>query len=606
MIKRIQIFIYSTITLALMHVCPIAYSQQQDVDVLLSKGDELRTRYRFDESIEAYMQARDLVLQRNDSIALPFIEDRILMSENGKSMTSFVFSPTVVARHRFSIDDFFLYYPLADRTWRPVPNQLDTVGGHSFLRAMHAPEDADRMFWSAEDKDGIRNLYTSSLQDSLWTVPTLINEQMTTVSDEIYPLLSADGKHLYFSSAGLYGVGGYDLFVSDWNEDNQEWSAPENLGFPYSSPADDFLFYNSPDGRYTFFASNRDCSKDSVFVYVLEFDNMPVRKAIDDPEELMTIASLRPVSKTDRLGNSTVRADIPQNVDIRRYMDVMSKVRILKDSISDLVSRIGTEEAVESRINELRDSLSRTQSELQKIEMDFLFKGVVIDPEKLMAEADREIVNEKSGYVFKKNSMGAPFELKVMEPEVKFDYSFKVLDEGQFAEDQTIPSGVVYQIQIFASRSKASIKNLKGLSPVYESKGANGNYVYRVGLFRAYNDVLANLNTVKRAGFKSAYIVPFIDGKVVKMATAKAREAAQKADPVFYEVRITPDGGSLDQAVSGGIRQQAGGKDIARVTGEDGATVYVVGPFEDKAKADVLVDFVKAMGVSNVKTEKVK
>lgn len=606
MIKRIQIFIYSTITLALMHVCPIAYSQQQDVDVLLSKGDELRTRYRFDESIEAYMQARDLVLQRNDSIALPFIEDRILMSENGKSMTSFVFSPTVVARHRFSIDDFFLYYPLADRTWRPIPNQLDTVGGHSFLRAMHAPEDADRMFWSAEDKDGIRNLYTSMLQDSLWTVPTLINEQMTTVSDEIYPLLSADGKHLYFSSSGLYGVGGYDLFVSDWNEDNQEWSAPENLGFPYSSPADDFLFYNSPDGRYTFFASNRDCSKDSVFVYVLEFDNMPVRKAIDDPEELMTIASLRPVSKTDRLGNSTVRADIPQNIDIRRYMDVMSEVRILKDSISLYASRIGIDKNVESRINKLRDSLSRTQSELQKIEMDFLFKGVVIDPEKLMAEADREIVNEKSGYVFTKKTMGTPFELKVMEPEVKFDYSFKVLDEGQFAEDQTIPSGVIYQIQIFASRNKASLKNLKGLSPVYESKGANGNYVYRVGLFRTYNDVLANLNTVKRAGFKSAYIVPFIDGKVVKMAAAKAREAAQKADPVFYEVRITPDGGSLDQAVSGGIRQQAGGKDIARVTGDDGATVYVVGPFEDKAKADALVDFVKAMGVSNVKTEKVK
>lgn len=606
MIKRVQIFIYSTITLALMHVCPIAYSQQQDVDVLLSKGDELRTRYRFDESIEAYVQARDLALQRNDSIALPFIEDRILMSENGKSMTSFVFSPTVVARHRFSIDDFFLYYPLEDRSWRPVPNQLDTVVGHSFLRAMHAPEGVERMFWSAEDKDGIRNLYTSTLQDSLWTVPTLINEQMTTVSDEIYPLLSADGKHLYFSSAGLYGVGGYDLFVSDWNEDNQEWSAPENLGFPYSSPADDFLFYNSPDGRYTFFASNRGCSKDSVFVYVLEFDNMPVRKAIDDPEELMAVASLRPVSKTERLGGSKVKTDIPQNVDVRRYTDVMSKVRILKDSISDLVSRIGTEEDVESRINELRDSLSRTQSELQKIEMDFLFKGVVIDPEKLMAEADREIVNEKSGYVFKKNSMGAPFELKVMEPEVKFDYSFKVLDEGQFAEDQTIPSGVIYQIQIFASRNKASLKNLKGLSPVYESKGANGNYVYRVGLFRTYNDVLANLNTVKRAGFKSAYIVPFIDGKVVKMATAKAREAAQKADPVFYEVRITPDGGSLDQAVSGGIRQQAGGKDIARVTGEDGATVYVVGPFEDKAKADALVDFVKAMGVSNVKTEKVK
>lgn len=605
MVKNIQFSIYSIFTIALVLSAVPAHSQESDIDSMLSKGDELRNRYRFEESLSAYRQARDIVEQRNDTVLLPLIDDRILMSENGISMTSFVYTPSVVARHKFSIEDFFLYYPLEDKSWRPVPNQLDTVADHSFLRAIYATDGSKRLYWSAEDAEGIRNLYTSILQDTVWTVPALINEQMTSVSDEIYPLLSADGKHLYFSSAGLYGVGGYDLFVSDWDEDAQEWSSPENIGFPYSSPADDFLFYNTPDGKYTFFASNRDCTKDSVWIYVMDFDNMPIRRSVDDPEELASIASLLPSSVSERMGNRDVKAAVPENVDTRKYMDKMSEVRHLRDSISIYASMIDVKGSG-TRINVLRDSLSKAQEELQKIEMDFLFKGVVIDPEKLMAEADREIVNEKDGYKFSKRRMGEPLVLNMLEPEVKFDYSFKILEEGQFAEDQNLPRGVVYQIQIFASKIKATVRNLKGLSPVYESRGANGHYVYRVGVFRTYNDVLANLNAVKKAGFKSAYIVPFIDGKVVKMATAKAREAAQKADPVFYEVRIIPEGGSLDTVVSGGIRQQAGGKDIARVADEEGTTVYVVGPFEEKAKADALVDFIKAMGISNVKTEKVK
>jgi hypothetical protein len=202
--------------------------------------------------------------------------------------------------------------------------------------------------------------------------------------------------------------------------------------------------------------------------------------------------------------------------------------------------------------------------------------------------------------------MGGPLAIKLLEPEVKFDYSFKILEEGQFAEDQNLPPGVVYQIQIYASKFKAKLKDLKGLSPVYESRGANGHYVYRVGVFRSYNDVLSNLNAVKRVGFKGAYIVPFIDGKTVKLATAKAREAEKKAENALYEVRMVPAGGSLDSTVSSGIKQQAEGKDIARTQDSDGSIVYVVGPFNDKAKADALVDFIKAMGVSDVSSNKVK
>lgn len=605
MIKKTKFSIYSIFTAVLLFGCLDSSAQQ--AEGLLNKGDNLRNRYRFEESVATYRQALEAAEQQSDSLMTRIIEDRILMAENGRNMTAFAYSPKVVARSRFSLDEFFLYYPLEDRSWRPLPNVLDSAADHRFHKAMYAPDGLERLYWSAEDEEGTRNLYTSSLQDTVWTVPALINEQLTSVSDEIYPLLSADGKHLYFSSVGLHGVGGYDLYVSDWDEDSQDWSAPENLGFPYSSPADDFLFYNTPDGRYTIFASNRDCSEDSVYVYVLAFDNMPIRKAVDDPDELLRIASLAPQSLSGSAVSAPVKTGVSKNAETERYIQKLSQVKMLKDSISIYAGQIDSKTInAAKRINVLQDSLGKAQAELQKMELDFLMKGVVLDPEKLMSEVEQEVVGEKGSYAFSKKNMGADLQVKVLVPEVKFDYSFKVLEEGQFAEDQNLPSGVVYQIQIFATKNKAKVKDLRGLSPVYESRGANGHYVYRVGVFRTYNDVLSHLNAVKKAGFKSAYIVPFIDGKVVKLATAKAKETPQKAEPVFYEVRVAPSGGTLDPAVSSGIRQQAAGKDIARVQNQDGTTVYVVGPFSDKTKADSLVEFIKALGVSGVSSNKVK
>lgn len=605
MIKKTKFSIYSIFTAVLLFGCLDSSAQQ--AEGLLNKGDNLRNRYRFEESAATYRQALEAAEQQSDSLMTRIIEDRILMAENGRNMTAFAYSPKVVARSRFSLDEFFLYYPLEDRSWRPLPNVLDSAADHRFHKAMYAPDGLERLYWSAEDEEGTRNLYTSSLQDTVWTVPALINEQLTSVSDEIYPLLSADGKHLYFSSVGLHGVGGYDLYVSDWDEDSQDWSAPENLGFPYSSPADDFLFYNTPDGRYTIFASNRDCSEDSVYVYVLAFDNMPIRKAVDDPDELLRIASLAPQSLSGSAVSAPVKTGVSKNAETERYIQKLSQVKMLKDSISIYAGQIDSKTInAAKRINVLQDSLGKAQAELQKMELDFLMKGVVLDPEKLMSEVEQEVVGEKGSYAFSKKNMGADLQVKVLVPEVKFDYSFKVLEEGQFAEDQNLPSGVVYQIQIFATKNKAKVKDLRGLSPVYESRGANGHYVYRVGVFRTYNDVLSHLNAVKKAGFKSAYIVPFIDGKVVKLATAKAKETPQKAEPVFYEVRVAPSGGTLDPAVSSGIRQQAAGKDIARVQNQDGTTVYVVGPFSDKTKADSLVEFIKALGVSGVSSNKVK
>ncbi len=597
-------------------------AQIHEADSLVRTGDLLHESYDFGRAVEAYEDAlailEDTLTVSYDSLKVLSVRDRLILSENGRSMSSFSYSPTVIARHKFGIDDFFLYYPLPDRSWRALPNPLDTAAVGGLSRALYAPEGAGRIYYSAEDNEGIRNIYMTEHQDSVWTCPALLNEHTTSSSDEIYPMLSTDGRTMYFSSKGLYGVGGFDIYVSEWSDENNDWSVPVNMGFPYSSPADDFLFINTEDGEHTIFASNRDCGADSVWVYVLEFDNMPVRRVEDDPVKLKEISCLVPADAS--LEETDVTAAMPEHVDRRRYEDKMAEVRALRDSLSNYGTFLDEDRnrfalsnddgermrltgdilRRESHISQFQDSLDRAVAELQEIQMEFLFSGVVIDLDDVLEEADREVVGEATSYAFMRMNMGDTLDMRIMEPEKKFDYSFMILDEGQFAEDNTIPGGVVYQIQMFSSGRKATVAELRGLSPVFVGRSSNGLNAYRVGLFNTYKDVLSKLNAVKKAGFRGAFIVAFVDGKEVSVAAAREKEGKMAENRTLYQVEIIPYDGVLEPEMAEGIRQQSSGRDLARSESEDGTISYVAGPFDDKGKAEAVMEFVNAMGLGKV------
>lgn len=594
----------------------IAFTAEASAQVsptrLMIKADSCRMAYNFAEAV----QYSESAVEALDSTASARAEEQLLMARNGLNMMSFCSQPTVVAKQTFPLKDFFLFYPIKDHSWRKTPNQLDSLGGDNLSRAIFIPDGSRDIYYSAKDEEGIRNIYATHLTDSLWSVPTLINEQMTSSSDEIYPMLSPDGQSLYFASKGLYGMGGYDLYVSNWNSETNDWDMPVNMGFPYSSPYDDFLFVNTEDGKYSIFASNRECGRDSVTIYVLEYDSMPVRKAVTDVDELRALASLNPARDHSRIDNDAAVPDEgQQDESTKRYMDKMREVRALRDSVarfgknlekmrSGLAGASGEEKArltaeisdKEMMLPTLNSALNAAVKELQNIEMDFLANGIVIDTRKLQAEADKEIVGASSGYTFSKNSYGPALHLDIMKPKPTFDYSFMILPEGRFAENNTLPEGIIYQIRIFTLGRKATVADLNGLSPVFERTTTSGRHAYSVGLFKSYKDVLSNLNKVKNRGFRDAQIDAFHNGQVINVR--KARELESKVRTLFM-VKIFPeDGQSLSEQAIAAVHEHSD-KDLIKSV-EAGSVVFTTGPFEDKSQVDVLVAALKAAGAENV------
>ena len=607
--NKIFIGIFTLLTLSALSV---ETSAQVSPTQLMIKADSCRMAYNFAEAVK---YGEDAVAAL-DSTSSAKAEERLLLSRNGLNMMGFCSQPTVVAKQTFPLKDFFLFYPLKDFSWRKTPNQLDSLGGDDLSRAIYIPDGTRDIYYSAKDEEGIRNIYATHLADSLWSAPALINEQMTSSSDEIYPMLSPDGQSLYFASKGLYGMGGYDLYVSNWNSETNDWEMPVNMGFPYSSPYDDFLFVNTDDGKYSIFASNRECSRDSVTIYVLEYDSMPVRKAVTDVSELRTLAALNPAGDPSRIdNNAAVPDDGQQGEGTKRYMDKMREVRALRDSVSrfnrnldmlrsglatasdDDKARLTAEISdKEQMLPTLNSTLNAAVKELQGIEMDFLANGIVIDTRKLQAEADKEIVGAASGYAFSKNSYGPALRLDIRKPKPTFDYSFMILPEGRFAESNTLPDGLVYQIRIFTLTRKASVADLNGLSPAFERMTTSGRHAYSVGLFKTYKDALSNLNKVKNRGFRDAQIDAFLNGKIIGVSKARDLESKHRS---MTMVKIYPeDGQSLSEQVISAIHEHSD-KDLIKSV-EAGAVVFTVGPFDDKSQVDALVAALKAAGAENI------
>jgi uncharacterized small protein (DUF1192 family) len=534
-------------------------------------------------------------------------------------MARFVRKPKVVGRERFSLDDFVLYYPLEDKSWRQLPNQLDADASDAYVRALYAPDWNVEHYYSAKDESGFRSIFVTELHDTVWTVPRKVVELSSDVANEIYPVLSPDGNTIYFSSDGLYGLGGYDIYYSTWDNDQGSWSMPQNLGIPFSSPGDDFLFVDSEDERYSLFASNRNSPKDSVDVYAIEFERYPVHVTVDEPQELLDLSRLDPPRRKARPDNNV---KVQEDDMTLLYMAQMDAVRALKDSISVISSQLDdlrtdlafsnddTERyelsaviiEMEQRVPLLQRELEGAKAELQKTEYEFLKNGVFIKS-RVDYEEDSEVEEETKEYHFRRNSYGDSLRLNVEIPQVKFDYTFRILEEAVMAEDQTLPSGIVYQIQFIGGARKMALSELKGMSPVYEHRSPSGMYIYRVGRFSTYDEALSNIYVVRDLGYKSAYLCAFDNGKEISVAKARTAQERLKGGFALYEIRIIPESGELDQPVVEALLSAAVGKDIIRSEGEDGTQVFTVGPFDSKADADAIVETIKVMMSGRVMCE---
>lgn len=117
---------------------------------------------------------------------------------------------------------------------------------------------------------GNMDIYVSQKVGGQWGEPINLGEKINTPFAERSAYLHPDGKTLYFSSDGHYGLGGLDVYKSSRLSDTSwtEWSEPINLGKEINSILDDWGYKISLGGDSAFFAAyNRTIGKGGWDLY---------------------------------------------------------------------------------------------------------------------------------------------------------------------------------------------------------------------------------------------------------------------------------------------------------------------------------------------------
>lgn len=166
--------------------------------------------------------------------------------------------------------DFDLYISyLTDDGWSEPENLGPNINTEFWESSPSLSPDNQILYFSSDRSGGYggKDLYYSVRQkNGHWGPAINMGPNINTVGDEMAPYIHADNQTLYFTSNGLPGYGGTDLFVCR-KDSTGNWGKPENLGYPINTIENEGSICISADGNTAYYASDRADTRGGLDLY---------------------------------------------------------------------------------------------------------------------------------------------------------------------------------------------------------------------------------------------------------------------------------------------------------------------------------------------------
>ncbi len=177
---------------------------------------------------------------------------------------------TLILYYEYGGGDIYISKAVGDEWTKPIPLNKNINNPVSWETSAFLTADGQKLYFTSDRPGGMGHLdiYVSEMEKTGdWGNATNLGPVINTPGREDSPAVDPDGSTLYFSSDGHEGMGGMDIFKSEFKDG--QWQKPVNMGYPINSVEDDSFFAISTDKRSAYFSTLRE--EGNAEIYTLTF-----------------------------------------------------------------------------------------------------------------------------------------------------------------------------------------------------------------------------------------------------------------------------------------------------------------------------------------------
>lgn len=207
---------------------------------------------------------------------------------------------------------------LAEEEWSmPVSISSYEFPEKGFFQTFVSPdEDYALVSFEGPNSEGLEDLYVMKKNaEGKFANPIHMGDKINSSGFETSPIVSADGKTLYFSSNGFGGQGDGDIYKATRLDDTwTNWSAPENLGSRINTIGFDGSFNLDAENNAYYISGEGAAGPGNVFVIsmtppppppppTINYDSIAAAKKAEE-ERLKALAAAQKPVRVDTFGRA--------------------------------------------------------------------------------------------------------------------------------------------------------------------------------------------------------------------------------------------------------------------------------------------------------------
>ena len=260
------------------------------IDAFKYLGKLYYDMYRFEDAVDNYEQHIEWLEKKKRPTESA--ESELEIIKQGARMIKGVEDVAVIDSFVVDKNEFLKAYKVSRESG--TLHQDNSIAG-----TIYQSEMGNKIIYGDQDPDGKMQLYSRIKLINNWSDPETLNT-LNEQGNVNYPYLMADGVTLYYASDGEGSLGGYDIFVTRYDSESSSYLRPDNIGMPFNSPANDYMYVIDEFNNLGWFASDRYQPEDKVCIYVFVPNETKVVYDYEntDPTTLKEAASLRSIRTT--------------------------------------------------------------------------------------------------------------------------------------------------------------------------------------------------------------------------------------------------------------------------------------------------------------------